>query len=241
MAIARDPLPSPDNSLAPARAGTLAKIGQLDERTITRGQPARTGVGANVELVPWPGLAVGRLRIVRRPQTLLVVTDGLSDPWDPGLHPNPPAFRFGLELAIEVMRTADDNAPIPPWIAPLLFGISSWLINQRFDLRARLRTHSCMTLGALPVTGLEAWRAKNGLHGLLLGIPFVGETLGGHAVLARDRGEAVWLLPMKLLHPAEYAWALEARDASRSTWLVQSFLQQDRHLSRTDRGPIIGG
>jgi hypothetical protein len=240
LAIVREPPPPPlDNALAQARAATLAKIGQLDDRGITRAPPARTGVGSNVELVPWPSLTVGKLRMVRRPQTSLVVTDGLSDPWDPGLHGSVPAFRFGCELAIEVPRP-DDAAPVPVWVAALLFGVSNWLINGRFDLRARLRAHPCTTLGALPVPGLEAWQAANGLHGLLLGVPFVGETLGAHAILGRDRNEAVWLLPLKLLHPAEYAWALGVRDSSRATWLVQSFLQSDRHLSRTDRGPIIG-
>ncbi len=240
LPIVREPPPPPlDNALAQARAATLAKIGQLDDRGITRAPPARTGVGSNVELVPWPSLTVGKLRLVRRPQTSLVVTDGLSDPWDPGLHGSVPSFRFGCELAIEVPRP-DDAAPVPVWVAPLLFGVSNWLINGRFDLRARLRAHPCTTLGALPIPGLESWQAANGLHGLLLGVPFVGETLGAHAILGRDRNEAVWLLPLKLLHPAEYAWALGVRDSSRATWLVQSFLQSDRHLSRTDRGPIIG-
>jgi hypothetical protein len=59
-------------------------------------------------------------------------------------------------------------------------------------------------------------------------------------VLARYGTDTTWLVPMKLLHPREYAWALEVRDSSRATWLVQSFMQYDRHISRTDRGPIVG-
>lgn len=191
-------------------------------------------------LVPWPGLAVGRLRLIRRPTSSIIVTDGLSDAWDPGLHPAPPPWRFGCELAFEVPRAPDDNGPPPVWVAPLLLWVSNWLVEQRFDLRARLRAHTCLTLGALPVAGLEAWRAPNGLHGLLLGLPISGTTPGTHAVMARDGNDPIWLVPLKLLHPAEYAWALEARDASRSTWLAQTFMQQDRHISRTDRGPIVG-
>lgn len=218
----------------------LAKLGQLDERGVPRGPSGRPADGT-LGIVPWPSQPVGKLRLVRRPQSLLVVTDGLSDPWDPGLHAEPPPWRFGLELAIEVPRAPDDAGPPPAWVGPLVLWISNWLIDQRFDLRARLRAHTTLTLGALPIPGLENWRAPNGLHGLLLGIPFAGDTLGGHAVMARDGTEAVWLVPMKLLHPKEYAWALEVRDASRSTWLAQSFMQYDRHISRTDRGPIVGG
>lgn len=236
LVVNREPPPPFENSLAPARAATLATLGQIDDRAMQGSTALRS---TTVGLVPWPSLAVGRLRLVRRPQSLLVVTDGMSDPWDPGLHAAPPAWRFGCELAIEVPRAPEDNGPPPAWIAPLLLWVSNWLIEQRFDLRARVKAHTCLTLGALPVPGLESWRAPNGLHGLLIGVPYVGEALGAHAVIARDRDQAVWLLPMKLLHPAEYAWALEVRDSSRATWLVQSFMQYDRHLSRTDRGPII--
>lgn len=241
LVVSRDPPPPPENTLAPARAATLATLGRIDDRALQRSTSSRSNTGTALELVPWPALAIGRLRLVRRPQSSLVVTDGMSDPWDLGLHAAPPPWRFGCELAIEVPRAPDDTGPPPAWIAPLLLWVSNWLIEQRFDLRARVRAHTCLTLGALPVAGLESWLAPNGLHGLLIGVPYVGDALGAHAIIARDRNEAVWLLPMKLLHPAEYAWALEVRDSSRATWLVQSFMNYDRHISRTDRGPIVGG
>lgn len=228
------PPPHVDDSLASARAQTLATLGQLEERPLV----ASRGTLPH-ELLPWPARPVGRIRFVRRQQTALLVTDGLSDPWDPALHASVPGFRFGCELALEV-PLGPNGAP-PQWASALLLWISDWLVEKRFDLRARLKAHTCLTLGALPQTGLDAWRAPNGLHGLLLGLPFVGDNLGAHAVLARTSPvEAVWLVPMKLLHPLEYAWALEVRDASRATWLAQVFMQADRHISRTDRPAVVG-
>jgi len=236
----REPMPPPmDNGLALARAAALAKLGHLDERAMHRQAAVRTGA-VPLELAPWPSTPIGRVKLVRRQGTSLVVTDGLSDPWDPSLHASPPPFRFACELAIEV-PSIDDASPPASWVAPLLLWVSNWLVEQRFDLRARMRAHTCLTLGALPIPGLESWKAPNGLHGLLLGLPFAGDQIGAHAVLAREGNDTVWLVPMKLLHPNEYAWALEVRDSSRATWLVQSFMQYDRHLSRTDRGPIVGG
>lgn len=240
MAMPREPMPPPmDNALALARAAALATLGQVDDKAFARQAAVRTGATPQ-ELVPWPSTPVGRVKLVHREHTELVVTDGMSDPWDPSLHASPPAFRFSCELAIEVPTLGPGTMPAA-WIAPLLMWVSNWLITQKFDLRARMRAHTCLTLGALPIPGLESWKAPNGLHGLLLGIPFAGNQLGAHAVLARDKNDTVWLVPMKLLHPKEYAWALEVRDSSRATWLCQAFMQSDRHLSRTERGPIIGG
>jgi hypothetical protein len=240
LAIPREPAPPMvDNALAMARAAAFASLGQVDERAFARQAAVRTGA-VPLELAPWPSTPVGRVKLIRRGQTDLVVTDGMSDPWDPSLHASPPGFRFACELAIEVPSLGEGMMPAA-WIAPLLLWISNWLIAQKFDLRARMRAHTCLTLGALPIPGLESWKAPNGLHGLLLGIPFAGNQIGAHAVLAREGNETVWLVPMKLLHPKEYAWALEVRDSSRATWLVQSFMQSDRHMSRTDRGPIVGG
>lgn len=211
----------------------MASLGQLEERPLVAARGSLPH-----ELHPWPALAVGRIRLVRRQFTALLVTDGLSDPWDPALHAAVPTFRFGCELALEV--PLPPGGAFPAWASALLLWVADWLVEKRFDLRARLRTHTCLTLGALPQAGLEAWRASNGLHGLLLGLPFVGDTLGAHAVLARTQPEAVWLVPMKLLHPLEYAWALEVRDASRATWLAQVFMNADRHITRTDRAAVVG-
>ncbi len=228
------PPPLPDQRLA-----SLARLGALDERPIGRLAGRRTGDAGNIELVPWPAQPLGRLRVVHRGATVLVVTDGLSDAWDPSLHVELPNFRYWIELAIEAPVSGDANAPVPAWVAPLLWAASNWLVTQRFDLRARLRHHQCLTLGVMPVPGLEAWRSHHGVHGTLVGIPFSGETLGAHAVLARDHGDPVWILPMKLLHPAEYDWAMAVRDASRAVWLTQAFLLGERHLSRLDRAPVV--
>lgn len=226
------PPPPFDDALEIARGQTLATLGQLEERPLV----AMRGSLPH-ELHPWPSRPVGRIRLVRRQQTALLVTDGLSDAWDPAMHAVVPTWRFGCELAIEIPLMP--GGVVPSWSSALLLWIADWLVEKRFDLRARLRTHTCLTLGALPQQGLEGWRAPNGLHGLLLGLPFVGNNIGAHAVLARTPTEPVWLVPMKLLHPIEYAWALEVRDASRATWLAQVFMTTDRHITRTDRGPVV--
>jgi hypothetical protein len=92
----------------------------------------------------------------------------------------------------------------------------------------------CVTLAAPPVAGLEHLVGLNGSVGVLLGVPFVGTQLEHQAVLApepHDPEDAVWLLPLKLLTPDEYAWVMEDEDGGRAKLLAQHFLGHDRHSS----------
>ncbi len=228
----------PPIALQQARLATLAKLGRVDDRIPTRNTAVRATTTGTVELVPWPSLALGRLRLVHRPGHALLCTDGLSDPWDPDLHEAPPAFRFGCELALEIPH-ADEAAPLPPWTVALLLGAANWLVSQRFDLRTRVRAHRCLTMGMHALPGLESWVAPNGYHGLLIGVPLFGELTGAQAVIARDGDDPIWLLTAKLLHPLEYAWALGIADSSRAVALAQAFMQQDRHVTNIERASIV--
>ncbi len=232
--------------LAEQRLRTLKKLGALSERVLSRASPIRP-TERGLEIFLWPGHALGEIALVRRSESVVLATSGISDPWDPTLHPDPPGFTFGFEFALEVplarIDDAREEAIAESWMPTFLWALSDWIVAERIDVKARLVHHGCLTLTALPVAGLEHLRASNGFHGVLLGIPYVGDTLGVEAVLARhDDGDDVWLLPIKLLTPDEYEWAMEVEDSSRAKRLAQAFLDHgQRHLSWPSRPSILPG
>ncbi|MBK8480551.1 MAG: hypothetical protein IPL40_05190 [Proteobacteria bacterium] len=230
--------------LEEARQATLRKLGRLSDQVLSRTVPMRL-TDAGPELFFWPGQAIGKFRIIHREHSVLLVTDGISDPWSPELHPNPPEFTFDYEVALEVptkgLESSTDEAIADSWMPTFLWALTDWAIAERHDLKGRLIHFTCVTLAVPRVGGLEHLTGANGFHGVLLGIPYRGAQLGGQAVLAPLGGDdAVWLLPAKLLTPDEYDWAVGVQDSSRVVSLAQAFLRRgDRHLSWPSRPSIL--
>ncbi|MBX7078134.1 MAG: hypothetical protein K1X88_03035 [Nannocystaceae bacterium] len=230
--------------LEEARETTLRKLGRVSDQVLSRMVPLRP-TAAGPELCFWPGHALGKIRIVHREKSVLLVTDGISDPWSPELHPDSPDFTFDLEVALEVptkwLEASTDEAIAKSWMPTFLWALTDWVVAERVDLKARLVHFDCVTLAVPPVGGLESLVGANGFHGVLLGIPYVGDQLCAQAVLAPlDGDDAVWLLPAKLLTPDEYDWAMGVRDSSRVVSLAQAFLRGGgRHLSWPSRPSIL--
>jgi hypothetical protein len=185
--------------------------------------------------------------MVRRQRSLMLVTDGISDPWDTRFHSKPESWTFDFELALEIPTTHLPLAPEGAWeealagpLPEVLWALADFLVSERVDLKGRLLHAYAVTLAAPPIAGLEKLLATNGYIGVLVGIPFVGLEIGASAVLAPlPNDDAVWLLTAKLLLPEEYEFGLRADDAGRLIQMVEAFLSRERHLSWLDRPSIL--
>jgi hypothetical protein len=239
-------MPPPDflATLEARRAGHLRQLGALSEEVVSRLSP----LGGSV----WPASALGRMRVVRRGAGRLLVTDGLSAPYDPGLHPNPPPGPLDFELALEVSErdpaAASDAALGASHHPPLLYALTDWLVPEWFDLRGGLTKFRALTLAAPPTTPeARALADDSGLVGFLVGQPLVGDDLDLHPYLngcylgggtPYDHA-SVGYFPVKPLTPDEYAWA-KAQGNEGGVLLAQKFLVRgDRHLTWTGRPSVL--
>jgi hypothetical protein len=231
-------------ALATARLAAARMLGNVSDEVLSRTGPAPRG-SARPELFYWPGGKVGRLRLIRRTESVLVITDGLSDPWDRALHPDPPRWTFEIELCVEVpTREVDlhtDAAVARSFVPPLLWALTDWLVAKRLDLKTHLVKNHCVTLATPEVPGLEPLATADRTIGVLLGLPFAGTRLRNQVVLAPlENGQAVWLLPAKPLTSDEYTWATSVKDSSRLVELAEAFLRRgDRHLTWPARATVL--
>jgi hypothetical protein len=230
--------------LAAKRRATLSRIGDVSPDVLSRLLPIVPTAGGP-RMRAWPSSVLGKLLIVRRERTVLVLTDGLSDPFDPEMHPDA-VGTFGFEMAVEVptaaLGDASDQAIASSWIPALLWAATDWMMMEHVDVKGRLIDNDCLTHAILPVVGLERFIARNGVMGGLLGIPFVGDSLCAQAVLAPEANnpaDAIWLLPIKLLTVDEYEWAMGVSDNARVRTLAEAFLRKDRHLTWLERPSVL--
>ncbi len=229
------------------RRATLSRFGEVAPRVLSRVTPIfMTDAGPSMRV--WPSSALGKQLIVRSKDSVMVVTDGLSDPWDFELHPDAPDWTFGFEMSLEVPYAnlsggTSDEAIASSWIPSVLWAATDWIAAERFDLKGRLISFTCITTAVPPLAGLESLVGKNGYIGGLIGIPRIGSKLGAQAVLAREDAEAedaTWLLPMKLLTADEYDWAVGVEDSSRALALAEAFLTSSTpYQSWLERRSII--
>lgn len=234
------------DQLEAARRATLNRIGSVNEHVMSRMTPLlKTGAGPATRF--WPSSALGKQVLVRCEDSVLVTTDGISDPWDLQLQPDAPGWTFGFELALEVpfkeLADTTDDGIASSWITALLWAATDWLTAERVDLKGLLIKSECATLAIPPVRGLEKLVGANGFMGSLVGIPFIGSDLRQQVILApepENPEDAVWLLPLKLLTADEYDWALGVQDGARAKALAGAFLKDSsRHLSWPGRPSVL--
>jgi hypothetical protein len=232
--------------LEAARRATLARLGSVCERVLSPLTPfVKTREGAGVRL--WPSSALGKQLLVRRTTSVIVVTDGISDPWDPGLHADVPRWTYGFEMALEAplesLDDGSDDGVAGSWMATTLWAATDWVTLERYDLKGALIKFGCLTHAIPRVRGLEKLIGTNGFIGGLVGIPYVGSSLGGEVVLTPEPAnpeDGIWLLTLKLLTADEYDWAIGVEDGERAKILAEAFLKDpSRHLSWPGRPSIL--
>jgi hypothetical protein len=227
------------------REESLQRFGELSDQVLTRLRPII--IGDNV--YPWPANMLGALRLVRTEDSILLVTDGLSNPWDPSLHDEVPDWTFGFELAIEVpvsaFKDASDAGIAASWAPLVLWAATDWVVAERTNILGRLDQYDVVTHAIPPVGGLEHLVSSNGFMGGLIGIPLAGDAFGvsvGHGYDPHYPNIMTCLLTLKLLTAEEYEWTMAVRDGSRALALAELFLGRgERHLSWPNRRSVIGG
>jgi hypothetical protein len=226
------------------REESLRRFGEVMDGVLARVRPI---VIADTTY-PWPANLIGAQRLVRTEDSVLLVTDGLSNPWDPSLHADVPDWTFGFELAVEIPLSAfkdtSDEAIAASWAPLVLWAATDWVVAERTDILGRLGQYEVCTHAIPPIVGLEHLVANTGFMGGLIGIPFVGDTFGasvGHGHDPYHPGVMTCLLTLKLLTADEYEWSMGVRDSSRAVALAELFLERgERHLSWPNRPSVVG-
>lgn len=227
-----------NTELEAARARGLAKFGQLSDRVVARLPMPLPGP-------PWPSLAMGRLKIVRRANAVLVVTDGLSDEWDRSLHSDSPTWTFeieiGVEVPLEMLKDTSDDGIARSWIPQLMWRLVDAFVPDRLDVKGLLKKFETVTFELDPIAGLERVATPRKTFGVLLGVPLVGSAVGSEAVLVpRGETDTIWLIGAKVLTPDEFEYALAVQGGEHGVELGNAFIARgDRHASWPKRPSVM--
>jgi hypothetical protein len=197
--------------LAQRREEAWRSLGLLHERVVSRLIPGT---------VPWPTSALGKMRVIHRDADVLLVTEGLSDPYDPRLHPTPPEAPLDYELCLSIGKgdpsaTSDESLAGSIW-PQLMYALADALVEDWVDLRGLLEKFTAITFQAPIGRGFGHGFERDGLVGYLLGMPLDGTDFdrqlymnGFYAGLpVRYAGAAVGILPARVLRPDELSWAI---------------------------------
>jgi nitrogen regulatory protein PII len=201
-----------------AREAAWRTLGELEETAlvpIVPGGPA------------WPGQRQAWRVIRRAGRRLLLVTDGLSDPF-PGhaVH----SVGFGLELAIETDEPVKDIQG--SWALQLLHRVANEVAEHE-----RVRKAALTGLLTMEVSGKgmpKSLVTKDGRVGVLLGVE--SSTLPQHLTI--PAGD-VRLVTVKALLPTELAYRVQHGKQGRDE-LARRFVESgEEHLSRARRQPVV--
>ena len=197
--------------LAERREAAWQSLGTVNEQVVSRLIPGE---------VPWPTSALGKMVLIHRPSDVLLVTDGLSDPYDPELHRTPPEAPLDFELCLPIApgdpsATSDHALASGPW-PKLLYPLADVLVEEWIDLRGALRKFGAITFQAPIGRGFGQGFEKDGWVGYLLGMPLEGSDFDRQLYLNNFyaglpvpySGAAIGIFPVKVLRPSELAWAM---------------------------------
>jgi hypothetical protein len=204
----------------------LATLGELAPYVLARPAP---GI-IDRTIVLWPSNAIGRLRVVRRRESVLFATQGLSYPFNDLHRDRPPRLRY--EVAIELPNddpvgfdaergtfgAASDETLARTWPVAMLWFLADAYVHERWQWVPLLEKFGLATTTSTSVAPLRPMERADGILGWLL-----GRKPGppGDEVLP----EGARLLVLQLLTPDEHAWATSVQDASRA-WSLASALDR---------------
>jgi hypothetical protein len=174
----------------------------------------------------WPALRQG-FRHVRQDGIVMLVTDGLSDPFE---HDGP-ANGFGLELLIATDDSLDQ--PQHSWAMDLLARTAEMVAGQG-DLRALVEELGLLSVEYATVDVPEPFRSAKGNTGVLLGVaapslPSRFDVPGGD----------VLLITVKLLTGVELDYVREGGALARRTLATRFEASGSHHVSSTRRVSVV--
>jgi hypothetical protein len=201
-----------------AREAFWRTLGELEEAAIVPIVPAGP---------EWPGQRQAWRVIHRAGRRLLLVTDGLSDPF-PGQAAS--SVGFGLELAIETDEPVEDVQG--SWLLVVLQRVANEVVEHERVREAALTGQLTMEVSGRGMP--ESLVTQEGRVGVLLGLE--SSTLPRH--LATPAGE-VRLVTVKALLPSELAYRVQHGKQGREE-LARRFAEKgEEHLSRVWRRPVV--
>jgi hypothetical protein len=206
-----------------ARAAVLSRLGALDTDVLAPLMNPTFMGGPK-----WPSLRQS-WRVVRRPASTILVSDGLSDPFeDEGI---PLGFR------VEVCAEAPElfETPHHSWLFDMVFQISQLIANHGKvdELLQKYKTLSTVvSVGSVPAH----FQNEKGQVGVIIGFPTDALPAGFDLEHGRVR-----LLVIKLLLPSELAYIESADDleAGRNSLVAMLQGSPDAHLSSVTRAAVI--
>ncbi|MCP3143001.1 suppressor of fused domain protein [Pyxidicoccus xibeiensis] len=176
----------------------------------------------------WPSLRQG-WRIIRRGGTTLMVSDGLSDPFD---DEEAPSVGFGLELIIETDEPLDGNVAAS-WPFQLVTGMSQYAAStgRMLELLERYGAIS----SELPMSGLSEEQEARWLNdaqrvGIIIGVP--AKTLP--SIIPTPAGD-VRLATVKPLLREELEYLIKNGGAGRTELANRFAALPDGHVARLNR------
>ena len=226
------------DELGRSREKFIRGLGRLSDKILGR----NVDMYEEPEKYFWPSSPGGKIRIVKRTDGVMFVTDGFSDPWDLSLHASVPPGTFDCELAIEIANsefsTFDDQELSRHWGQDVLWIASETIVSERFDVVGCLQKFNCVTVPIASLIGLGKFVGRNGSMLGLVGIPPGGER-GMSVVMAHHAEQPIYLLTLKLLTSDETDFAL-ANNSKNAYDLIERFIKRgDRHLNWTDRPSVL--
>lgn len=204
-----------------AREIVFASLGDLDSDVMSPLiNPAFMGGPA------WPSFRQS-WRIIRKPNSTIVVSDGLSDPFENEKIP----LGYKIEVCAEAPELYEDVRS--SWLFDLVFQVSQLIAyygNVYEMLEEKYKTLSTV----VSVMGMpEEWENEDGKVGVLLGFP--NDNLPSKIQL--DEG-SIRILTIKLLHPKELEFIEADEDMEKQrNILVSAF--KGNHLSEVHRDSVV--
>ncbi|WP_081922424.1 hypothetical protein [Janthinobacterium sp. RA13] len=182
----------------------------------------------------WPSLRQA-WRVIRRPDSILIASDGLSDPFEDDDDVFVPRGHL-LEVCIEAPLSAFDGDPVQ----------ASWLFDLIYQVSQNVADHGSIDLlvqrhGSVSMV-LDLQDAPNGLEdeNEQVGVLLAQGTATIPPSFATPYGE-VMLLSLTVLQPAELAYISEAEDKAQSRRDLAAAIAASPtgHLSVAQRPAVI--
>jgi len=205
-----------------AREKVLKTLGDLDQDSMLPVMNPHFMGGPR-----WPSMRQS-WRIIRKPNSTIVISDGLSDPFEEENIP----LGFKVEVCAEAPEKWDDIRD--SWLFDLVYQTSqlvAYFGNVYEMLEGRYITLSTV----VSVCGIpENWENENGKVGILLGFPT--NNIPSHMELKDGK---IRIRTIKLLHPKELAFIETDKEnmEKQRNHLVKLF--NGNHLSNINRESVI--
>jgi hypothetical protein len=177
----------------------------------------------------WPSLRQGWRRIFRGENTILI-SEGLSDPFDVQSEPN---LGFGLEVLLETSDPIDEQVPAS-WPFRVVYEVSQLCANngQIREILDEITFVSTEFPAFHPA--LKEITDERERFGILLGIPSPT-----YPTIFKVPAGEVRVATIKLLTPTEFSLVMEKREEGRQQ-LAELFAQTgSHHLSSLTRASVV--